>query len=446
MAARSRWRERTLDLRPLRESRAFREIWLGSTASGLGTSVANVAVLFQVWQLTRDPLWTGVIGLVMAGPLLLFGLLGGSLADTYDRRTIIRFATVGQVLTAGGLLAQALAGNASIGWILALVGLQSGFGGFGSAARRTLAPRLLPPHLVSSGIAVQHFAFQVIMLAGPALAGVLMGAFGVVSAYAVQAAAGVVGLVAVLRLPPLPPVLPEDAADADAATPARPGRRRPARGGWSAVWSRPAVRGSMLTDLLATVLAMPIAIFPLVNEERFGGSPETLGLFLSAVAVGGIGMGLVSGTVTRARRAGAVQIGAAFVWGLALAGFGLAGPLWLALAALVVAGAADTASVVTRAALVQQETPDRYRGRVSSVEHVIGVAGPDVGNFRGGALASVTSASTSLVIGGAMAAVGVLVVAATHPALRRYRGPSTPPQPAPEPAREAVTLGQSEDR
>lgn len=416
------WRDRVLDTRPLRASRAYREIWAGSALAGLGGAIANVAVLFQVWQLTRDPLWTGVIGLATAGPMLVFGLLGGSLADTYDRRAVIRVATVGQLLGAAGLLSQALAGNESVGWILALVAVQSGCGGLGAAARRTLAPRLLPRELVPAGIAVQHFSFQVAMLLGPALAGVLMGAFGVSTAFAVQTAAVAVSLLTVLRLPPLPPDRADD-DDTAAATRRRRRRRRAAKGGWSAVWARPTVRGSMLTDLFATVLAMPIAIFPLVNEERFGGSPETLGLFLSCIAVGGIGMGLLSGTVTRARRAGLVQLGAAFAWALSLLVFGLVGPLWLALLALVVAGATDTVSVVTRAALVQAETPDRFRGRVSSVEHVIGVAGPDVGNFRGGALASVTSASTSLVIGGAMAAVSVLAVALTHPTLRAYRSP-----------------------
>ncbi|MFC8081142.1 MFS transporter, partial [Streptomyces sp. NPDC057307] len=126
-----------------------------------------------------------------------------------------------------------------------------------------------------------------------------------------------------------------------------------------------------------------------------------------------------------------VQLAAAGVWGLALAGFGLAGPLWLALACLAVAGAADTVSVITRSALIQLETPDAYRGRVSSVEHVIGVAGPELGNFRGGLVASVTSAPFSLVTGGLSAALAIAVVAAVNAPLRAYRTPSpAPPVPA----------------
>lgn len=415
------WRERVLDPRPLRASRTFREIWAGSLVSTLGLEIAAVTVLYQVWQLTRSPVWTGAIGLAIAVPLLVSGLVGGWLADTYDRRTVVRVATVGQVLAAAGLLTQALLENPSVTWILALVGAQAAFGGLGAPTRRILPARLLPAHLVAGGIALMHLSWQAMMLVGPALAGLVLGAWGPAAGYGIQAATGVVGLLVVLRLPPLPP---QDEAGSDAAP--RPAsaarRRRAAPGGWSAVWSRPTIRGSLLTDLVATVLAMPIALFPLINEVRFGGAPETLGLFLSAVAVGGIGMGLVSGTVTRARRAGLVQLGAAFVWGLSLVVFGLVGPVWLALTALVVAGAADTVSVVTRADLVLHETPDRFRGRVSSVEHVIGVAGPHLGSFRGGVLASLTSASTSLAVGGAMAAAGVLMVAVTHPALRAYRG------------------------
>ncbi|MGO2042518.1 MAG: MFS transporter, partial [Cellulosimicrobium funkei] len=216
-----------------------------------------------------------------------------------------------------------------------------------------------------------------------------------------------------------------------AAPPGPAPRRRAAAGGWSIVWRKPTLRGAFATDVAATVLAMPISLFPLVNEIRFDGDPRTLGLFLSAVAVGGIGAGLLSGAVTRATRSGALQLAAAATWGVALAGFGLAGPLWLALACLAVAGAADTVSVVTRGALVQLETPDEFRGRVSSVEHVVGVAGPEVGNFRGGVLASLTSAPVALVAGGLVASAVVGLVAWRNAPLRRYRTPAPDPLPVP---------------
>lgn len=448
-------RDHVLDVRPLRSSRAYRDLWAGSAVGGLGFQIANVAVLLQVWELTHSPLWTGTIGLATAIPLLTLGLVGGHLADVYDRRTIMRLAAAGQVLAAVGLAAQALAGNRSVGVLLGLVSLGAACNALGSPARRTVPPRLLPPDQVAAGLALQNLAFQVAMLVGPALAGLVLARWDLAAAYGLQAVAAVVALLGLVRLPPLPPgsspgtpsgpsdavaaVVPVGApgddrtagtealgeAAATGAPVAAPApRRRAAAGGWWIVWRKPTLRGSFATDVAATVLAMPISLFPLVNELRFDGDPRTLGLFLSAVAVGGIGAGLFSGAVTRAPRAGALQLAAAATWGVALAGFGLAGPLWLALACLAVAGAADTVSVVTRGALVQLETPDEFRGRVSSVEHVVGVAGPEVGNFRGGVLASLTSAPVALAAGGLVASAVVGLVAWRNAPLRRYRTPS----------------------
>lgn len=446
-------RDDLLDLRPLRTSAPYRDLWAGSAVGGLGFQVATVAVLLQVWELTRSPVWTGAIGLATAVPLLALGLVGGHLADVHDRRTIMRLASAGQVLSAVGLAAQALAGNRSVWVLLGLVSLGAACNALGSPARRTVPPRLLPADQVAAGLALQNLAFQVAMLVGPALAGLVVARWDLAAAYGVQVAAAVVALLGLVRLPPLPPVPTHpappappasDAAPAPAPVPAsvpapvevpgpadpgRPGRRRAAAGGWSIVWKRPTLRGSFATDVAATVLAMPVSLFPLVNEIRFDGDPRTLGLFLSAVAVGGIGAGLLSGAVTRAPRSGALQLAAAATWGVALAGFGLAGPLWLALACLAVAGAADTVSVVTRGALVQLETPDEFRGRVSSVEHVVGVAGPEVGNFRGGVLASLTSAPVALVAGGLAASVAVGLVAWRNAPLRRYRTPAVTQSP-----------------
>ncbi|MCX4563786.1 MFS transporter [Streptomyces phaeochromogenes] len=414
-----RGRVRFLDTRPLRSSPPFRDLWIGSSASQLGGQIATVAVLAQVWDLTGSPVGTGAIGLATGLPMVLFGLLGGTLADSVDRRAVVRVTAVGQLLAAVGLLAQALADNRSVPLLLALVAMGTACGALGAPARRTFPVRLLPSDQVAAGLALTNVSFQATMLAGPALAGLIIARWGFPAAYAVQAVTVAVSMLAVIRLPAMKP----EGVDA------KGGRRRPERGGWGIILRRPTLWGSMATDLSATLLAMPIALFPLVNEVRFDGDPQTLGLFLSAVAVGGITAGLLSGTVTRWRRGGLVQVTAAGVWGVALAGFGLAAPLWLALGCLAVAGAADTVSVVTRSALVQLETPDAYRGRVSSVEHVIGVAGPELGNFRGGLLASVTSASFSLVAGGLSAVLAIAAVAATNAPLRAYRTPSAATEP-----------------
>lgn len=419
---------RFLDTRPLRGSQPFRDLWIGTSASQLGGQIATVAVLAQVWDLTGSPVGTGAIGLATGLPMVLFGLLGGTLADTFGRRTVVRTTTVGSLLAAAGLCAQAVASNRSVILLLALVAVGTSCSALGAPARRTFPVQLLPSDQVAAGLALMNVSFQAAMLAGPALTGLIIARWDLPAAYAAQAVTMTIAALSLTRLPAMPP---EGVAAAG-------GKRRPEQGGWK-ILRRPTLWGSMATDLSATLLAMPIALFPLVNEIRFGGNPQTLGLFLTAIAVGGITAGLLSGTVTRWHRSGLVQLSAAAVWGLALACFGLAGPLWLALACLAVAGAADTVSVITRGALVQLETPDAYRGRVSSVEHVIGVAGPELGNFRGGLLASATSASFSLVFGGLSAILAIAAVAATNGPLRAYRTPPSTEKPtAPEVAEAAV--------
>ncbi|AXH96104.1 MFS transporter [Ornithinimicrobium avium] len=418
----NRLRRGLIDLRPLGASPDFRRLWAGGLVSGLAMQMSVVAVLYQVWEMTRSPVWVGTIGLVQAVPMIVLGLVGGAVADALDRRAVVVRTTALQSLVALALALQAVLDVGSLALVLGLVALQSGAGALGAPARRTFVSRLLPPRLLAAGIALHMIGFQAAMMVGPALGGLAIGALGVGACYALNAVGFLVSLWAVHRLPPMPPGF--------SAT--REGERRSPRLRLRPVLSslvegvrttvrRPVLRGSFLTDLAATLLAFPVALFPMVNELRFGGDPTTLGLFLSALAVGGLLAGVWSGSVTRAARLGWIQLLAASVWGLALAGFGLAGPLWLALAMLALAGAADTTSVTTRAAMVQLDTDDRVLGRVASVEHVIAVAGPDLGNFRAGVVAGWTSPAVAATSGGVLCVLAVLVVALSHPQVARFR-------------------------
>lgn len=397
-----------LDTRPLRSSAPFRRVWAGGVLSTVGAQLAVVAVLQQTWELTADPVAVGAIGLAQAIPMIVFGQVGGVLADAVDRRRLVLVTTLGQMVVAALLAAQAFAGIGSLALLLGLVALESAGGALGAPARRTFAARLLPTDQVGAGIALFNLGFQFSLLVGPAVAGIIVAGWGVGACYAVDTLTFLASLYGVLRLPPLPPDEAAGRADLRAVV-----------AGWRFIAGRPVLAGAFLTDLIATVLAMPIALFPVLNAERFGGSPQTLGLFLSAIAVGGITAGLASGAVTRAGRPGLVMLVAASVWGVALAAFGWAPTAWLALGFLAVAGAADTISVISRGALVQLATPDAYRGRVSAVENIVGMAGPYLGNFRAGLVAGVTTAGFSAISGGLLCVLGVAVVAATVPALRR---------------------------
>ncbi|MEU4522236.1 MFS transporter [Amycolatopsis sp. NPDC024027] len=402
-----------VDLAPLRASAPFRRLWVGRVFSGFGSQMTLVAVMFQVWEQTRSTVWTGAVGLAQALPVIVFGLFAGSLVDRVDRRKFALVATTGQAVCSVFLAVQGFLGDVPVIAVLGLVAVQSCFVAGGGPAARTFIPRLLPPEQLSAGLALNRIAFQGAMLLGPALGGLVLGWFGVGGCYLVDALTFGMGFYGVFGLPAMRP----------GGEPSRPGLHG-VLDGLAFLVRTPVVRGALLTDLAATVLSMPISLFPLVNAERFAGDPRTLGLFLSAVAVGGVVASVFSGTFTRRSRPGRVMLAGSAVWGAALTGFGLAPDPWLGLACLVLAGAADTVSVVSRGALVQLATPDALLGRVAAAEQIVGQAGPDLGNVRGGLVAGATSGTFALVSGGVLCVVAVALVGAATPGLRRFATPA----------------------
>jgi len=397
-----------IDLAPLRSSPRFRRLWIGRACSGFGSQMTVVAVMFQVWHTTGSTVWTGAVGLAQAVPLVAFGLAAGSLTDRSDRRRLYLVAVTGQAVCSCLLAAQGFSGRLPVAGVLLLVAAQACFVAVGGPASRTFIPRLLPRDQVAAGLALNRISFQAAALAGPALAGLILGWLGVGGCYLIDAISFAVAFYGAFGLPPMRP------------------EGEPSRSGLSGVLDglgflarNPAVRGALLTDLAVTVLSMPISLFPLINAERLGGNPRTLGLFLTAIAVGGVIASVFSGTFTRLPRPGLVMLGGSAAWGAALALFGAVPDPWLGLAFLVVAGAADTVAVVSRSTIVQLHTPDALLGRVVAAEQIVGQAGPDVGSMRGGLVAGATSGTAALVSGGVLCLAAVALVGAATPELRR---------------------------
>ncbi|MEU0002884.1 MFS transporter [Streptomyces sp. NPDC006314] len=398
---------RLVDLRPLRTSPAFRRLLIGRTVSVLGGFMTMVTVMYQVWDLTHSSAWTGAVGLAQALPLAVFGLFAGAWVDRADRRRIFLAATVGQAACSLLLAVQGFTGHVPVAVILLLVAAQSTFGALGAPAAGVFVPRLLPRDQVAAGLTLNQVTGQSMMLLGPALAGVLLGWFGTGVCYLLDALSFGFAFYGAFGLPALPPE----------GEPSRAGVHG-VLDGLRFLAGHRVVRGALITDLAATVLSFPVSLFPLVNSERFGGDPRTLGLFLSALAVGGVAATALSGPLTRLGGPGPVMLCAAGTWGAALVLFGLSTRSWIGLTLLVIAGAADATSVVARSTIVQTRTPDALLGRVTAAEQIVGQAGPNLGNVRGGLLAGWTSGATALITGGLLCVLAVTGVAATTPELR----------------------------
>ncbi|MEU1885356.1 MFS transporter [Micromonospora sp. WMMD987] len=408
-----RW---AIDLRPLRIP-AYRRMWLGNTVAMFGFQFTAVAVPVEMYELTRNSFWVGLLGVAGFLPLLVFGLWGGAVADARDRRRVLLVGSGLLWVSVLGLLGHALSGLGSPVLLLALVTVHSIAFAISSPARSAILPRLLPPELVPAGSTLNYTTFTAAAVAGPLAAGLVFAAFGTGAglpvAYAADAVLFTALVVATLRLPAMPPAPPAEGE-------ARRGGLAGILDGFRYLATTPVLLSSFAIDLIAMTLAMPRALFPEVAQERFGGG-AVVGWLYSAIAIGAMLGGLTSGWIGRLRRQGLALVVAVVGWGLAVAAAGLARQLWLVVLLLAVAGAADLVSAVLRQSLLLVYAPDRMRGRLQGVNTVVVAGGPRLGDLRAGAVAAGFGPGVAWVGGGLLSAALAVLLVVSFPALLRYR-------------------------
>jgi MFS family permease len=344
-------------------------------------------------------------------------LVGGALADAFDRRRLMLLQQAGMIAGSVIALANAAAPHPRV-WpcFLAAFVMVAAFA-FGAGAERSLLPRLVGEDRLAAANNLDGLTSSFAAVAGPALGGVLIGTVGVTAAYALDTVT-FLGTIAAVRL--LPPLRPEGESE-------RVGLRSIADG-FRYVRRQPVILGFMLVDTNAMVFGMPTALFPALATHRFH-HPSLVGYLYAATYAGALGISALGGWVTRVRRQGLVVVGAAAVWGAAIAAFGFATQLWLALLLLAVAGGADLISAVLRSTMLLALTPDSLRGRLTGIEFAQVASAPALGNLEAGGLASLTSIRTSIVSGGIACVVGCVLLALAVPALARYDAHAREPAP-----------------
>jgi MFS family permease len=403
------------DVTPLRESAAFRRLWVGTTLSSVGGALTSFAVILQVYDLTRSTLAVGAVAVAQVVPTLAMGLLGGPVTDATDRRKLVLVTSSCLAAVSAAFAVQAFAGLDLLWLLYALVAVQSSLIAVDRPARSTFVPSLLPSRQLAAGLALSRLSFQIMLTVGPALAGVIAASshLGLRACYLLDAVSFTAALYGVARLPAMRP----------RASAPRPGPRAIAEG-IGFIRRSQVLAGAFLADLNATVFGLPIALFPAINAERFGGNPRTLGLFTAAIGLGGLGSAAFSGPVRHISRQSRAMLCTVAVWGAAFAGFAVAPGLWLTLSLLAVAGAADTFTVVFRGTIVATVTPDQLRGRVLAADYVVGAGGGQLGNLEAGVLGSLTSPTISALAGGLVTIAGAIVIGLTLPKFNRYCRPS----------------------
>jgi len=412
-----------LDIGPLRRNLAFRRLFASQFISGLGTMVSYVAVPWQLYQLTHSNGQVGLLGLVQLVPVVVCGLLGGAVADRVDRKRLLLGAEGLMALCLAGLLANALSPQPRVLAIYVLVAVLQGASGFHRPALEALTQKLARPEEFAAVAALSSVRGTVGMVAGPALAGLVLARWGAVGAYVCNLVTFLAALFFIARIPRAAVGTVDAPAD-------RPHLLADLVEGLRYAWARPVLMGTYIVDIVAMAFAFPVALFPAMAAAN--GRTESVGWLLSAMSVGALAIGVFSGWTGRVARHGRAVVLAAAVWALGVVALGFAPSLPLGLACLALAGAADMVSGVFRGTIWNQTIPNALRGRLAGIEMISYLTGPLIGNARAGFMADAWGVSSAVWIGGAICFAGVVATGFALPRFWAYRGPTArDPDPVP---------------
>jgi MFS family permease len=407
-----------VDVSPLRLDRDYRYIWLGQAVSGVGSQITRIALPYQIFVLTGSTLAVGALAGVQLIAILLFAMGGGAIADSVDRRRLLLLTQAGLAATSLALAALSLLDRPPLVALFGIAFVSAALGAVDSPARSSSIPRLVPAVRLPSAIALNQLVFQATSVIGPAVGGVILGTVGLTAAYLVDVGTYSAAMIAVLFIRPLPPLDPLARVSLAAV---REGLRFAA--------SKRVILSTFAIDLNAMIFGMPSALWPVLALDVFHAGPAGVGLLAAAPGAGAFVGALLSGWVAGVRRIGRAVIFAVAIWGAAIVAFGLATfSFALALVFLAIAGAADVLSAVFRSTIVQLETPDELRGRVSALHILVVTSGPRLGDVEAAAVAAVAGAQFSVVSGGVLCLLGVVVVARLFPELASHVARATAPE------------------
>lgn len=413
------------DLTPIRESPAFKRLWIGNALSAVGGQFTLVAVSLEVYALTGSSLHVGLLGAFALVPLVLTGLYGGSIADAHDRRKVALGSAVLLWAATAAIAAQAWMGVGNVWVLYGLVALHSAAGGINQPTRGAIIPAIVGLKHLPAANSLNMVTFGIAQMLGPLLGGLLVAQIGFGWTYSLDVLTYAAAVWSVYKLPPLPPE----------GSPSKAGLKSVIEG-FRFLATRPNVRMTFLIDMAAMVLAAPRALLPAIGAVLIGGGELTMGLLLAATAMGAFLAGTFSGPVGRIHRQGLAVFICVSVWGASIGLFGVvvilasrasapadgsAGAwIWPAAGCMALAGVADAISSVFRTTILQTATPDHLRGRLQGVFIVVVAGGPRLGEMLSGTVASGLGEGWTLLAGGLACIVVAAALMRWEPGFLRY--------------------------
>lgn len=415
-----------IDLRPFRASGAFTRLWIGSTLAGLGGQLTLVTVMLHVFELTASTLAVSMVAVAGLIPMILAGLYGGMLADAFDRRVVALSAAVITFASTVLLAALTWAHVETIWWLYALSVINAAANSVGMATRSAIVPRLLPRELLAAASALNGITVGMMVMVGPALAGILVAATGYGWTYSIDV---VLMLAMFMGLWTLPPLRPEGAV-------MRPGLASLVDG-WRFLTSAANIRTQYLLDIAAMTFGNPLVLYPALGTVLLGGGAVTTGALTASIAAGTFLSSLFSGRVVRYRWHGRGIERAIQAYGAAIVMFGAVlllgvwmppvdettanvGLIVFACLTLAASGAADNISSIYRSTMMQASVPDSIRGRLQGVFIIVVTGGPRIGALYVGALSTVTALWFPPLLGGFIVIAIVAALVRQAPRFRAY--------------------------
>ena len=398
---------------PSLKHKKFFYLWLGQLISITGTQMQLWALFWHVNQLDDNPIALGGIGMARFLPVVIFSLIGGALADSVDRRRVM-FTT--QSIAA--LLALTLAlftqfGQVTIWHIYFITALQAVVVAFDGPSRQALIPNLVPKKDLPNAFSMTFTAFQAGAVIGPALSGVFIASFGQEAVYYFNALSFAAVLLALFMIGDVPQSIAEKSAGVSLNSIAD---------GIRFILSKPIIFSTMMIDFVATFFASASTLMPIIAKDVLNVGVVEYGYLSAASAVGAVAVALVISQVKEIRRQGTVFVTAVIVFGIATIIFGVTKSFIVAWLAIAVTGGADGVSTIVRNTIRQLQTPDHVRGRMTSINQIFFMGGPQLGEIEAGAIAQFFGAPFAVVTGGIGCILGALWIVWKWPQLKTYNG------------------------
>jgi MFS family permease len=397
--------------------RDFRLLWIGQIVSVTGSQMQLVAINWHLYLLTNSALALGLVGAFRAVPIIACSLMGGLVADVADRRRVM-ITTQTVMLTCSAVLAVVTFGGLKRSWpIYLLTAIASAAWAFDTPARQSLMPALVPAEDFPNAVSLSMLMFQIGMILGPTLAGFVLASHGPGLVYALNA----VSFVAVILGLFLMRGTARPAGDEERTRISVDALRE----GLRFVWRTPIIVQTMTLDFVATFFASANQLLPIFAKDILAVGARGMGFLAAAPAAGAVIAGLAMARVGTLKRQGSIVIASVAVFGIATMAFGLSRFFWLSLLMLAITGAADTVSTILRQTIRQLSTPNNLRGRMTSINMIFFMGGPQLGEVEAGGLASLIGAPLSVVTGGLGCVVAAAIAFVKARSLRSYDATQT---------------------